>query len=177
MLCFPPSFPIELVNQVTILGLTISHNLKWDAHVHRVVKTANSRFYALRKLRPFLSNTELHLLYTSFIRPLLEYVCPVFVGLNKKLSQRLISVDKRAHKIIFRNDKRQCSCTTNELTIRRYRLSKKLYLSIESDANHIMNDIIPNRLPRSNLPCIPLCQTEKAQASFIVFIARLFNNF
>lgn len=172
---FAPSFPIQLVNNITILGLTISSDLKWDDHVQLITKKANSRFYALRKLCPFLSPTELHMLYTGFVRPLLEYASPVFVGLNKKLSSKLIAVDKRAHRIIFRDGKRGCPCGVNELNERRIKISKKLYECIENDVDHIINDIIPNRLPRSNVPCIPLCRTDKAQGSFIVFIARLLN--
>ena len=173
---FSTSFPIEFVNSIVILGLTISNDLRWDGHIQRMTKKASSRFYALRKLRPFLSPTELHMLYSGFIRPILEYAFPVFVGLNKKLSSHLISVDKRAHHIIFQNNERECLCDIDEITMRRYKLSKKLYESIECDVEHIIHDVIPHRLQRSGVPSIPFCKTEKAQASFSVFIARLLNN-
>ena len=151
-------------------------NLKWDEHICRVLKKANSRFYAMRKLRPFLNTHELHELYTGFIRPVLEYGCPVFVGLHKKLSSRLISVDKRAHWIIFRECDRDCSCHVNEMTTRRHEISKKLYHMIEMNKNHILHNIIPRRLPRTNRPLIPFCRTEKASLSFVTFIARLLND-
>ena len=39
--------PIEIVTSVKLLGLTISNNLKWNAHVENVIKKGASRLYRL----------------------------------------------------------------------------------------------------------------------------------
>ena len=46
---------IEIRNttEVELLGQTIDHKLKFDAHIDRLSKTARSKLYALRKLENF----------------------------------------------------------------------------------------------------------------------------
>ena len=169
-------FPIKVVDYIDILGLRICHDLSWAKHVQKIVKIANKRFYALRKLWPFVSSDELHLLYTSYIRSILEYACPVFVGLNKTLSNCLNIVDKRAHKIIYRNNERKCQCSENELIKRRYTQSKKLFLSIENDEDHILNAIIPKRHSYSRSISIPFVRTERSRTSFVPFTSVIIND-
>lgn len=173
---FSDAFPMEIVTSTSILGLTITNDLKWDSHVNGIIRKVNSRFYALRRLRPFLNPQEMHELYTGYIRSVMEYACPVFVGLNKKLASRLVSADKRAHRIIFREDGRSCNCHVEEITRRRHSISLKLYDLVENDGNHVINEIIPNRLPHRNRPVIPVCRTQKSHSSFVAFTARLLNN-
>ena len=43
--------PIEVVTSVKLLGLTISNNLKWNAHIENVIKKGASRLYQLRQLK------------------------------------------------------------------------------------------------------------------------------
>ena len=43
--------PIEVVTSVKRLGLTISNNLKWNAHIENVIKKGTSRLYQLRQLK------------------------------------------------------------------------------------------------------------------------------
>ena len=42
--------PIEVVTSVKLLGLTISNNLEWNAHIENVIKKGSSRLYQLRQL-------------------------------------------------------------------------------------------------------------------------------
>jgi len=39
--------PIEVVTCVKLLGLAISNNLKWKAHIENVIKKGASRFYLI----------------------------------------------------------------------------------------------------------------------------------
>ena len=43
--------PIEVVTSVKLLGLTISNNFKWNAHIENVVNKGASRLYLLRQLK------------------------------------------------------------------------------------------------------------------------------
>ena len=79
-----PSFiapiPTEIIRTKTnLLGVTLTSDLKWDAHICSIVKQANTSL-SLLKLFTNFSHPKAHILrlYSSFIRPELEYACPVW---------------------------------------------------------------------------------------------------
>jgi hypothetical protein len=81
--------PIEVENihekyYVKVLGIHFTNDLKWDFHFEKIIKKANQRFYAIRILKPFLNVNDMIHAYSCFIRSLLEYCSPLFIGLNKK---------------------------------------------------------------------------------------------
>ena len=51
---FPPltvdDMNVERVEFTCILGLTIQDNMKWNEHIHNIVKIASKRLYMLRLL-------------------------------------------------------------------------------------------------------------------------------
>ena len=64
------------------LGITISYDLSWSDHIHKVVNEAN-RVLGVTK-RVFGSKTsvtEFSLPYKSLVRPILEYAVPVWCSL------------------------------------------------------------------------------------------------
>ena len=76
------------------LGVTISKDLKWDTHVSNIVKQANISL-SMFKLLNKLNRPKIHFLrvYLSFIRPLLEYACPVWHSqLSSELNDKIESV-------------------------------------------------------------------------------------
>lgn len=169
------SLPIPLVETLNILGVNIQKDLSWTFHMNSIAKLANQRFYALRKLWSYVSSDELHQLYNCYIRSLLEYGSPVFVGLNKKLASILVKIDKRAHRIIYRDSNRKCNCDIDEITKRRYKASRKLFEKAENEISHILHDLIPRRHVYSGTVCIPYCRTVKARSSFVPFTSALMN--
>lgn len=71
--------PIELVQSVKRLGVILSSDLKWSCHIEHVCSKASKRLYALRTLRRSgVPTKDLCSVYCSFIRPVLEYACPVW---------------------------------------------------------------------------------------------------
>ena len=89
---------IERVKEAKVLGLTITDDLKWNAHVEQIVKKANKRLFLLTLLkRAGVDCKDIVDMYTSLIRPVLEYACPVFhAALPKYLQHEIESVQKRA---------------------------------------------------------------------------------
>ena len=68
--------PIEVVTSVELLGLTISNNLKWNAHIENVIKKGSSRLYQLRQLKRAKGDpAQLVCFHTTCIRPVSEYAC------------------------------------------------------------------------------------------------------
>jgi hypothetical protein len=69
---------IERMKSARILGLTDQDNMKWNEYIDNIVKKASKRLYMLRLLKR--SNACIDTLitvYTTIIRPVLEYACQV----------------------------------------------------------------------------------------------------
>ena len=107
----PPSFPgvsiegveFETVSLAKVLGITISSDLKWSAHIDSITTKAAKRLYLLRQLeRAGISSSDLVLFYCSVIRSVLEYACQVFhCNLPLYLSDEIECIQCRALSIIF----------------------------------------------------------------------------
>ena len=77
-----PNFPpisingsqIERVEKLSILGLSITRDLKWNDHVDKIVNKASKRIYLLKQLKRFgLDAGDLKCFYVASIRSILEY--------------------------------------------------------------------------------------------------------
>ena len=94
---------LEIVPKAKLLGLTISSNLTWNAHVRDVIKKASKRIYFLIELkRANVSHDDLKLFYITCIRSILDYAAPVFhYSLPKYLMNEMERIQKRVMGIIF----------------------------------------------------------------------------
>ena len=102
----PDHPPLLLGNSVipegtshTHLGITLSSNLKWDAHITRIVEKARKRLSLLHRLKFRFSRNTLIRLYKSMVRPILEYGCIIFDNCSQTLSDSLESVQYEAARI------------------------------------------------------------------------------
>ncbi len=60
------------------LGVTISNTLHPSNHISTIVKRANSRIYMIKRCFTGLTQKKVLTLYTSLVRPILEYASPVW---------------------------------------------------------------------------------------------------
>jgi hypothetical protein len=92
---------IERVKSARILGLTVQDNMKWKEHIHNIVKKASKRLYMLRLLKR--SNACIDTLitvYTTIIRPVVEYACQVWHNnIQQYLCEDIEKIQKRALRI------------------------------------------------------------------------------
>ena len=99
----PPVFlrgsPIPEADIHTHLGITLSGDLSWQAHITRITNKAGQRNSFLCRFKYKLSRKSLVKLYCSMIRPILEYGCVLFDNCGKVLSDRLESIQYNAAKI------------------------------------------------------------------------------
>ena len=93
----------ELVTSAKILGVTVTDDLKWNAHVNNIVLKASKRLYLLRLLkRADLDVKSLIQFYCTCIRSILEYACQTFhSSLPQYLSDDIERIQKRTLRIIF----------------------------------------------------------------------------
>ena len=81
---------IARVHQFTYLGITITADLSWDAHIHALcTKVRKTLGLLYRKFYANASASSLFKLYISLIRPSLEYACQVW---NPHLSKDIEKV-------------------------------------------------------------------------------------
>ena len=94
--------PLEAVKTIKLLGVNLTSDLKWTTHIRHISSKASKRLYALRILRRNgVQPSDLRTVYCSFIRPVLEYACPVLhTSLPKYLTDELEHIQRRAFKII-----------------------------------------------------------------------------
>ena len=59
-------------NQVKLLGITIDNELKFDDHIIKICRKANSKLSALSRLARDLSMKQKKLLFMSFIEALFK---------------------------------------------------------------------------------------------------------
>ena len=85
---------------VKIVGLTISHNLKWNTHITNVHRKANRALYLLRCARPVMRPAALSTIYKSFIRSQVEYCCPIWMGAGATVIKSLDRIQTRAIRIL-----------------------------------------------------------------------------
>jgi hypothetical protein len=104
--CFPPltvdEVNIERVKSARILGLTVQDNMKWNEHINNIVKKASKRLYMLRLLKRSKACIDtLITVYTTIIRPVLEYECQVWhYNIQQYLCEDIEKIQKRALRII-----------------------------------------------------------------------------
>ena len=97
------------INRVTtfklLLGVFISSDLSWDYHVMYLylLRKVAKRMYCINYLvRAGVPTCDVVCVYTSIIRSVLEYACPVWhPGLTKTLSKDTERVQRRCLKLLF----------------------------------------------------------------------------
>ena len=98
--------PLDLVPSTKLLGVNVSSDLKWSTHIDYICAKASKRLCALRTLIlsvvEFSLLTDLRSVFCYFIRPLLEYACPVWhSSLTAQLKDQLEDTQRRALRIIY----------------------------------------------------------------------------
>ena len=122
---------IERITVQKLLGVKINNTLSWSDHIDYIYGKASKRLYFLTLLRRSgLSTKHLLMYYTSIIRPVVEYACPLWHnGLTRDQSHLLELVQKRALKIIFSSKSHQNSVTViNTLQQRRDLLCQSFFM-------------------------------------------------
>ena len=151
--------PLELVTSAKMLGMIISHDLKWNMHISELSRKCSSRLYFLRQLkRSGVVPSEVVLFYMTCIRPVLE------------------NVQRWALRIIYPDLSYRVALETAglpKLHESRERISTDLFDEIVCDPTHRLHSLLPQRKScKYALRCkrdftLPKCKTERLKNSFI----------
>ena len=133
---------LPVITETRLLGVNISTDLNWQAHVDDMIKKASKALYMIYILKRYTtSRDQLVKTYTTYIRPLLEYCAPLFhAGLTAKQASQLEKVQKRALKLIggFDLSYKQLleALKLESLADRREKLCLRLAKQMLQSANH-----------------------------------------
>jgi len=148
--------PIEQVTSSKLLGVILTSTLSWGPHIKSVLKKCNQRLFLLSQMkRAGLQPRELLTIYKSFIRPVLEYACPVwFSSLPDYLLKDIEAVQKRAMRILLGPlpyDTQLCMSGLPTLSERLRTLCYQFYSGMKSPS-HRLHGLLPDtRVQHHNL--------------------------
>ena len=162
---------VKRVSTLKILGVTYNERGNWNSHVDNITKTASQRLYALRILRPTLSDKNLQVTYNALLRSILEYCAPLLLGITQTNSNRLEAVQKRFHKLLCgRGCKKNCM---EDLESRRRKLALRL-LSRMKNNDHVLHHCLPPTTKAGRF-VLPSRRTSRRSKAFIPLICKIHN--
>lgn len=185
--CPPP--PYQSVSSAVILGVTFSVDCSFSLHVQEVVKKANCAMRTLLLMRRFgFSVPQLKTAYLTYIRPILEYACPVWgpqVQNTAYMSEVLESVQKRAVKAILSDQYTDYESALSQLNLpslhdRRFQLICKFgqFLLTSDKHRNILPPMLTKKVTtRSKATKLaqPKCRTNRFSNSFVPFYVSVYN--
>ena len=177
---------IETVEEMKILGITISNDLKWKANTTEMTKRAYNRLWMVKRLKSHGASIEdLVDVYTKQIRSILEFGVPVWnPNLTKDESYQIERVQKAfLHIVLGREyidyEKALNSTNLESLEVRRISLSTKF---AKRSANHpkhkhwfALNENIKNTRRKRPVYKPPLYRLERYRHSPIPYLTSLLN--
>ena len=180
---------LKLEKNVTLLGAKLSDDLKWSLNTQNIITKCSGKLYMLSKLKAFkLSRQDLVKIWKIFIRPVTEFVAPLWhssLTINEKT--KIERLQKRALSIIMGVDYPGYENALEMLNLpslktRREDLTKKFAKDILKSQRH--RKLLPEkranaRTMRGNV-CEQLndtkCNTCRHYRSTIPYCIRLINN-
>jgi hypothetical protein len=184
---------IESMQSHKHLGLTLTHNLSWREHAEEIAKKANRCLGILRPLKFKLDRKSLEKMYTSFIRPILEYADIIWdvPDTHRHTLDVLDKVQADAARLVTGATAR---CGTEALYQevgweplahrRKFHRASTMYKILNGLAPRYLQDLIPGRVQtrtryqlrnRNDLQ-VPLARLETYSQSFFPAATRTWNN-
>ena len=92
--------PIEQVPTVKSLGIYIDENLTWYPHIDKLCKKIASTTGAIKRVKPFVPQSNLLNIYNSLVQSHFDYCSLVGGNCGKTLSNKLQKLQNRASRLI-----------------------------------------------------------------------------
>lgn len=148
---------IKFVEHHKHLGVTLSSNGHWDAHVENILQSASKVVGIMRRLKFTLNRRSLNQIYLSYIVPILEYSSIVWDGCSDSCSNSLQKLQNEAARIVtgltrsvsLENLFRECGWQT----LNKRREAQKLcflYKATHDMVPSYISDLIPPTVGETN---------------------------
>ena len=179
---------VRCVDELNLLGVIISSDLKWNANSNFLVTKCNRKFFMFAKLKSFRANRDdLLRVWVSYLRPICEYAAPLWhSSITVADSSKIERIQKRALRIILGGDYTSYNDALENLKIpsmhqRREKLCLKFANNVLSSPNfrYLLPDFrVSDRALRSNTRRKVKeikCNTDRYYYSSTPYLARLIN--
>ena len=186
LLNFPNSDPLEVIYKTRLLGVIISSDLSWSAHVHDITTRATQKLWVLVRFKAMGATREqLLMVYTTRVRTTLEFAAPVFnSSLTQEQNRKIEMVQKKACAILLGSSYTSYESALSQLGLERLNFRRsKLCLSFAlkcSKSKKHMSMFPRNENFRPNMRNPKpfkeyLCTSSRYFNSPIPYLARLLN--
>ena len=91
---------IKRVYKKKVLGLEIDDKLQWTKHVEKQTKKISCSMAMLRKVKPYVPQATLQMIYKSFVLPYFNYCSTIWYDGNKMHAEKMLKLQKRAARVI-----------------------------------------------------------------------------
>ena len=160
---------IERVNDVKILGITISNDLKWNRTIKDKISRSKSTLYLLRKVNRFCNRDEYQFLVKSLLLPIITYGYPAWCNIGSQQMQELQKVLRQACRI-GNVEEIQLQPHFDHILTSIFRQAQNQHHPL----HNIRPTVTPNQYSlRRCIPAIPRSRTERYRKHFVCSGARL----
>lgn len=162
----PNGIPLPCVSSLSLLGLTITDDMRWNSHIETTIRRCCKRIYVLRNLkRSGCSSSVILHVYNAIIRPILIYAYPSFCNIPTYLQDKLLRFERRIFRIAGSN---------GDLTVveAAEMMCKRLFESVVLFQSHPLRKCFTQRMTktRASMQLQPIkAKTKRLFSSFIRF--------
>ena len=178
---------IKRVSKFKYLGVIFDERLSWNDHVKYILTKAGSRIGMLNRIRSSITSYSANVVYTSLIRPILEYCDTVWGTCGEGNNNLIERLQNRASRIVLRT-------SSSVLALKQLKWPT-LKLRREEHTFNLVNKCIKGHCPQyfnnyftlnnkchsrstrqSNFLHLPKVRTETAKKSFYYHGCIVFNS-
>ena len=166
-----PGKYVKSVTSISFLGVTLSHDFRWNTHFDNILAKVMKRIFMIRNLRR--SNCPVNLLwkvYECLLRSIFMYASPSFCNAPAYLFNKLLAFERRVCRIvnIVPNSRPSVTSLIDSMC-------KKLFCQVARHKNHPLNALFEKK-NESKTRCKelfrpPRCKTKRFSNSFIKYCA------
>ena len=168
--CEESQLPIS--NTMELLGVTIDDKLNFEKHIAKICRKVSQQVAVLKRMQKMLSFETRRDLYKAFILPHFNYCSETWHFCNKKSSDKLELVNKRALRFVFRDKSSPYEELCKRIglsSLREQRLAKILstvFKILASDAGpKSLRDLITVRCSTYNLRGTTILDLPKVKST------------
>ena len=98
------SIRLESTDCVKLLGIKIDNRLRFHAHINNLVKNANLKLHALRRIRKNLTTKKAKVLCNAFINCQFFYAPLIWMFCRKELYHKIQNIHYKALKVVYKSN-------------------------------------------------------------------------